>query len=214
MKYSIIITCYNREKYIGRAIRSAINQRGIERSSQEVIVVDDNSSDNSKFIIKDYENVIRFIKNKKNFGLPSSRNKGIKESKGKYIFMLDSDDYISEDTLNVLGSFLDHNHSWDAVGCDYYKVDEKEKFIKRFYFKKNPIACGVLYRRESVFKIGLYNEKFKILEDIEFRKRYLKTYNIGYVELPLYRYTMHKENMTKNKSLLNIYKKKLSKIIK
>ena len=214
MKYSVIITCYNREKYIGRAIRSAINQRGIERSSQEVIVVDDNSLDNSKIIIKDYENVIRFIKNKKNFGLPFSRNKGIKESKGKYIFMLDSDDYISEDTLNVLGSFLDHNPSWDAVGCDYYKVDKKEKFIKRFSFKKNPIACGVLYRRETVFKIGLYNEKFKILEDVEFRKRYLKKYNIGYVELPLYRYMMHKGNMTKNNSMLDIYKKKLLKIRK
>jgi len=214
VKYSVIITCHNREKYIGRAIRSAINQRGIERSSQEVIVVDDNSADSSKFIIKDFENVIRFIKNKKNFGLPFSRNKGIKESKGKYIFMLDSDDYISEHTLNILGSFLDHNLHWDAVSCDYYKVDEKTKILKRFSFKKNPIACGVLYRRETVFKIGLYNEKFKILEDIEFRQRYLKRYNIGYVELPLYRYIIHKNNMTKNKSKLETYKKKLLRIRK
>ena len=45
---------------------------------------------------------------------------------------------------------------------------EKTKILKRFSFKKNPIACGVLYRRETIFKIGLYNEKFKILEDIIF----------------------------------------------
>ena len=212
MKYSIIISCFNREKFIGRAIRSAINQRSIERSSYEIIVVDDKSSDNSINIIKDYENVIHFIKNNKNLGLPKSRNRGIKESKGKYIFMLDSDDYISEDTLNILGSFLDHNKSWDAAGCDYYKINMKGKVIKRFSFKKNPIACGVLYRRETIFEVGLYNEKFKILEDVEFRRRYLVKYNIGYVELPLYRYTMHKNNMTKDKLKLEKYKKKLLKL--
>ena len=212
MKYSIVITCYNRENFIGRAIRSAINQRGIERSSLEVIVVDDNSTDKSNFIIKDYENVIKYIRNNSNVGLPSSRNKGIKKSKGKYIFMLDSDDYLSEDTLNILGSFLDNNESWDAVSWDYFKVDKNEKFLKRFSYKKNPIACGVLYRRETIFEIGLYNEKFKILEDVEFRRRYLKKYNIGYIELPLYRYTMHEKNMTKDSSKIKIYRKKLAKM--
>lgn len=212
MKYSIIISCFNRERFIGRAIRSAINQENVERSSYEVIVVDDKSTDNSRNIIKDYENVIRYIKNSKNLGLPKTRNKGIKESKGKYLFMLDSDDYISEQTLKILGSFLDNNKSWDAASCDYFTVNSKEKFIKRYSFKKTPIACGVLYRRETIFEIGLYNEKFKVLEDVEFRRRYLPKYNIGNVELPLYRYTMHKDNMTKNNLKIKKYKKKLLKL--
>jgi len=214
MKYSIVITCFNRSKFIGRAIRSAINQKGIERGTHEVIVVDDCSKDNSVSILRDYENIIRVILNKKNMGLPYSRNKGIKNSKGKYILMLDSDDYISEYTLNILGNFLDHNPDWDAASCDYYLVNLKGMELKREYFSNRPIACGILYRRQSIFSVGLYNEKFRMLEDIEFRKKYLLNYNIGNVELPLYRYTMHKENMTKNKLILNKYKKKLQNLNK
>ena len=55
MKFSIIITCFNREKFISRCIRSALHQSGIERSSYEVIVVDDMSKDNSRKIIEDIE---------------------------------------------------------------------------------------------------------------------------------------------------------------
>jgi glycosyltransferase involved in cell wall biosynthesis len=211
VKYSIIITCFNRESFVGRSIRSAINQRGISRDSYEVIVVDDKSTDRSKEVIKEYDNLIKFIENKSNIGLPASRNKGIKAAKGDYVMMLDSDDFISQDTLNLLGLFLDHNQNWHAVSCDYYKVNKNDKVLKRCFFNKDPIACGILYRIKSVFKTGLYNKKFKILEDEEFRRRYLKNFNIANVQIPLYRYTMHKNNLTKNKKKIAYYKKKLKK---
>ena len=86
VKFSIIITCYNRRKFIGRCVRSAINQHGISRDSYEVLVIDDCSTDNSLKIIKEYENLIKLIKNSRNLGLPASRNKGIKKSKGEYFY--------------------------------------------------------------------------------------------------------------------------------
>jgi glycosyltransferase involved in cell wall biosynthesis len=211
MRFSIIITCHNREKFISRCIRSALNQSSIDRSLYEIIVIDDHSSDGSLKKIREFSNIIKVINNKKNMGLSHSRNIGIKKSRGKYVMMLDSDDYISQHYLHFMGSFLDFNKSWKAVACDYVKINEISNFSKRFYFKKNPIACGILYRRSSILKIGLYNVNFRAMEDEEFRLRYVKKYKIHNVELPLYRYIIHNNNLTKNKKFINKYKKILKK---
>ena len=210
MKFSVIITCRNREKFISRCIRSALNQKQIDRHEYEVIVIDDASTDDSKKIILDYSNIIRYNFNKKNLGLPASRNLALKLSKGKYIFVLDSDDYIADDTLNFLGLCLDHNKKWSAVACDYFTVNTKGKKIKRYSFQKNPIACGILFSRKSLFKIGLYNPKLKMHEDKDLMNRFKKNFEIGYLAVPLYRYTKHSRNLTNNKKM----SKKYNKIIK
>ena len=62
MKFLIIITCYNREKFILRCIKSALNQAGVDRSAYEVIVVNDCSTDKSQEIISQFKNLIRIIK--------------------------------------------------------------------------------------------------------------------------------------------------------
>ena len=135
MKFSIIITCYNRQKFILRCIKSALNQAGIDRSAYEVVVVNDCSTDKSKEVISQFESSIRIIQNKKNLGLSESRNLGIKKSKGKYLLMLDSDDYISEHYLHFVGSFFDFNKTWTAVACDYTKINYRGKFLRVFYFR-------------------------------------------------------------------------------
>ena len=207
MKYSVIITCKNREKFISRCIRSALNQKQLERHEYEVIVVDDASKDSSKKIILDYQNVIKHHFNIKNKGLPASRNIGLKIAKGRYVLMLDSDDFITDDTLNFLGLCLDHNKNWSAVASDYFKVNFAGKKLKRFSFEKNPIACGILYRKSKLFEIGLYNPKLRMMEDKELMNRFKKKFQIGYLAVPLYRYTQHANNMTKNKTMLKKYKK-------
>ena len=204
MKFSIIITCFNRKRFIQRCIKSALNQSLVDRSGYEVIVVDDKSTDGSKNIIEQFENTIKIIYNKKNYGLSKSRNLGIKKSKGKYILMLDSDDYISEHYLRFMGSFLDYNASWSAVASDYTKISYSGKYIKRCSFKKEPIACGILYKRKTLFDVGLYNNSLRYLEDVEFRDRYLKKYKVDIVQLPLYRYTIHKKSLTGSSNKTNV----------
>jgi len=200
IKYSIIITCYNREKFISKSIRSAVNQVFLGSNKHEVIVVDDNSKDNSQKIISDFVPVIKYVKNKKNLGISAARNRGIRASSGKYILMLDSDDYISNNFLDIMGRFLDLNNFWDAVACDYIKVKDNGKILKRYNCKKKPIACGILFRRKVLFSIGLYNKKLKINEEIDLKKKFLiKKLKMGYIELPLYRYVIHNENLTKKK---------------
>jgi glycosyltransferase involved in cell wall biosynthesis len=197
IKFSIIITCFNREKFISKSIRSSINQFFVGTDRHEIIVVDDNSKDASEKIISDFVPVIKFIKNKKNLGIAGSRNRGIRISKGQYILMLDSDDYISNNFLDIMGRFLDANDNWDAAACDYIKIKKNGKILKRYNCKKNPIACGILFRRKSLLNIGLYNEKISINEEIDLKRRFLaKKLKMGYVELPLYRYVMHDSNIT------------------
>tara|TARA_B110000008_G_C16831902_1_gene508891 strand:- start:182 stop:823 length:642 start_codon:yes stop_codon:yes gene_type:complete len=212
MKFSIIITCFNREKFVARCIRSALSQRVVDRDQFEVIVIDDFSTDSSRKIIKEFDSIIKIINNKKNIGLSASRNKGIKSSRGKYILMLDSDDYISDFFLYFTGYFLDFNNDWDAAATDYNKVNTNGKRIKKYNCSVDPIACGILFRRKALLKNGLYNTKLKMLEDIELRNRFNKIFYTGRVAVPLYRYTMHRNNLTKNKELKKKSRILLSKI--
>jgi len=196
MKFSIIITCYNREKLISRCIRSALHQKNISRSDYEIIVVDDKSKDRSLEKILEFDSLIKVIKNKKNYGLAYSRNAALRKSKGQYVTMLDSDDYLAENFLFISGMYLDNN-KWSAVACDYLKVTLQGQIINRVSSKKYPIACGILFRKECLQKLNYYNSKLLINEELDLMKRfYKKKYILGFVELPLYRYTKHRKSLT------------------
>jgi dienelactone hydrolase len=76
---------------------------------------------------------------------------------------------------------------------------------------KKPIACGIMFRKDLLFDIGLYDEKFRAREEEDLRKRFEKKHSIYHIPLPLYRYRMHDSNLTKNKKEMTKYKKKLAK---
>ena len=76
---SVIIAAYNEEKFIGRTIRSLLNQN-ISQQSYEIIVINDNSSDKTQYALQLFEGDVRVINNTKKHGLAYSLNLGIKES--------------------------------------------------------------------------------------------------------------------------------------
>lgn len=98
IKTSVIIPVYNTEKYLVECIESVLRQT---QKEIEIILIDDGSTDGSRKIIekyeKDYENIVAVYQENKKQG--AARNVGINLAKGKYIYFLDSDDYIAEDTL-------------------------------------------------------------------------------------------------------------------
>jgi len=208
VKVSVIITCFNRERFVSRAIRSAISQR-FPREEYEVIVVDDGSTDNSRKIIKDYGEDIIPVFLKRNAGLPTARNTGIKKARGRYVVHLDSDDYLHDELLHIEYMHLAHNMSWGAVACDYFEVDPNETHLKRGYAEEQPIACGIMFRKENLIEIGLYDKKMLFCEDEELRTRYEEKFKIGYVHLPLYRYTKHETNMTNDHKAIKKYRSRL-----
>ena len=98
---SIIVPIYNAQKYLKACIDSLITQKYEEI---EVVLVNDGSSDKSEEICLEYANKDKRVKYhpKKNGGVSSARNYGISKAKGKYIFFIDSDDYLAPDVIGAL----------------------------------------------------------------------------------------------------------------
>src|SRR4051812_4161660 len=103
MTVTVIITCYNLEKYIEPAILSVLAQT---RTADEIIVVDDCSSDRSAEIIKKYSDKLRYIKMPENSGVLQATLAGIEKSSGEVISFLDGDDiWMPEKLAEVMKAF-------------------------------------------------------------------------------------------------------------
>jgi glycosyltransferase involved in cell wall biosynthesis len=199
MKTSIIITAYNYGHYIERCIRSCLNQQLIEPGTNEVIVVDDGSQDNTLVLLEKFKRLPNFhlITHGENLGVAESANAGIRESLGQYVVRVDADDYVSDHFIFFLRSYLEVNHDAFGVSCDYVLVDEHEKSLERCYADQRPISCGILYQRDLLVQAGLYNPEFRHREEEELRRRLGDFYRLHHLRMPLYRYRMHNQNKTK-----------------
>jgi glycosyltransferase involved in cell wall biosynthesis len=210
MEVSIIMTAYNQERYIERAVRSALDQT-YDHEKYEIVVVDDSSTDKTGKILKSFGKAIKMITLKKNTGISYARNKAILESLGRYVVCVDADDYIANDLVYIERLFLKENCRIDAVSCDYLTVDNGERITGRKDASQFPIACGIMFQKDKLIDIGLYDEKFLVMEDLDLRKRCLEKYNIYNIPLPLYRYRGHDRNITKKAKLVKKYLNKVYK---
>jgi glycosyltransferase involved in cell wall biosynthesis len=205
---SVVVPVFNQEKWIGRCIRSLVGQ-SVDRKLYDIIVVDDDSSDSTVLCLKGYENDITYIDNEVNMGLPASLNVGIRAAKSNYIVRVDSDDYVNQHFLSFMLEFIETNKYMDAIACDYYIVDDHENVITRKNCMKDPIGCGIIFRTEHLIDIGLYDEEFYVHEERDLRIRYEKQYTIHHLELPLYRYRRHKDNITNDQAAMKYHEQKL-----
>ena len=206
---SVIIPVHNQEKYLGRCLRSLLEQ-SLRRSLYEIIVINDGSTDKTSYALEIFKDEIKILNNKKNMGLSFSVNKGIISAKGKFIIRVDSDDYVHREFLNFLLMYLSLNSTIDAVSCDYILVDDQEIRLARKNSTNDPIACGIMFRIKHLINLGLYDTSFKTHEETDLRYRFLKKYKITRVPLPLYRYRRHKSNITKNNIVMKKNFKKFS----
>lgn len=213
---SIIVCSYNHSKWIARCLRSILNQKKLNGNDFEIILINDASTDDTLNVLNSFQNIdnLKIFSNNKNIGLPKSLNKAIKISRGRYIVRVDSDDYISDNFLFFMKTFMDFNRHYEAIACDYKKIDENENEISRHNSIEEEIACGVMFRKETLIDLGLYNEKYKMREGHELRAKFLARKKlIGRLELPFYKYRQHDKNRTKNKKILKNYDEKLKNII-
>ena len=137
MKYfSIIVPIYNVENYLEKCIESIMAQ---SFSDFELILVDDGSTDRSGAICDLYsnrENII--VIHKKNGGLASARNAGIKKAQGKWCVFVDSDDYIGDN--NFFNKLHEYSINQDVViyGCSLF-IDGTDKIVRQKYTKLEKI---------------------------------------------------------------------------
>lgn len=199
---SLIITTFNYARYVERAIRSALDQ-SLPADRYEIIVVNDASTDHTPAVLANYVDQVRVFNLEQNQGLAAARNFGIQKARGQFVVFLDADDYIHRDLLKIQKLFLEENNALDAVSTDYWLVDERGVHLKHVSAEEKPIACGVMFRKDFLFDIGLYDEAFRAREEEDLRIRWSKRYQIYNLIVPLYRYRMHDENMTKDENAMS-----------
>jgi glycosyltransferase involved in cell wall biosynthesis len=126
---SVIIPVYNAEKYVAKAIESALNQPEVA----EVIIVNDGSKDDSLAICRAYAkkktNIrVTHHKNNKNRGIAASRNLGVKLSNYDWVAFLDADDYYLETRFKFDAQLIKSDNTLDAVysNSQYYNLTTKE----------------------------------------------------------------------------------------
>jgi len=199
-KISIIITNYNRVNFIDRAIRSCQDQSLRPDCVIEVIVVDDGSTDDSLKLLRMFEESIVLINHKSNLGVASASNSGLKKASGDFIMRLDADDFLNKYALLMLSSILMENEDFGYVYSDHYKVDERGFKIEKKKLNNMEMlynhGAGVMFRKEVVQNVGLYDESLENCEDYDFLIRVAKNYKGYYLPLPLYRYNIHGNNLS------------------
>lgn len=163
---SIIMPSYNTGKYIGDSIKSVLSQT---YEDWELIIVDDDSNDDTLKVIETFnDNRIKVFHNDKHYGAAYSRNKALREAKGKWIAFLDSDDLWMPEKLEKQMDFMLTNDIHFSY-TNYERVDElgrkKNKLVtgpkiigNRDLFNYNWMGClTVMYDAEFVGRIQIEN---------------------------------------------------------
>lgn len=220
---TVIVPVYNVKDFLVRCLDSVKKQSFY---NIEVLIVDDGSTDGSREICDRYvisDNRFKVL-HKQNGGLASARNMGLDHAKGKYIFFLDSDDYIEKDLLHILYNEMeDYEHDLCSFGArrvdekgkylyDIYNEEmflemefnndqEKDDFLKQsfLHYKTGWEVCFRMFRRDIIEQNNIrFDEKVKYAEDIPFTFEYMlyvkKWSKIPYI---LYNYTLREGSITK-----------------
>ena len=136
-KFSIIVPVYNVEKFIARALESAINQ---SFKDIEIICVDDCGQDKSIEIAKEFakkDERIKIVQNERNLGTFAARNNGALSAQGEYLLFLDSDDFLELKACEILNDTLLHykkqNICLDILGFNYRRDSEMQDITKLYH---------------------------------------------------------------------------------
>jgi glycosyltransferase involved in cell wall biosynthesis len=208
---TVVITSYNYERYIENCINSVIKNK---LEDIEILVVDDNSEDGSLSIIENFLNEkisFTLIKKKKNTGAIRSKNLGIKNSLGKYVFMLDADNEIYEDCLAQHLDYL-KSKKLDAVYSIIDCFDESGNFIHQISNKSynyselkkcNYIDSMAMFDKEILMELGGYDHKIleigDCLDDWELWLKFgYHNKKIGFIDKSLSKYLSKEDGMNQN----------------
>jgi len=203
---SVILPVYNSEKFLEESIDSILTQT---YSDYELIIIDDNSSDNSNNIIKNVlkknklKKKILNLKNNQNLGVSKTLNKGFCLAKGKFIARMDADDVCHPTRLGKQINFLNNNPEIGLVGTNCLQIDEngriigvtdyplRDKDIKAQFYFHNPFNHQSIFFRKNLFTSKLYNESFSTTQDYELYMRFMKRTKVANLKEKLVKQRIH-----------------------
>lgn len=204
---SVVMPVYNGERYIGKAIESALGQE----VPVEVLVIDDCSADNTELTVMKYmdSGKIRYIRNEQNMGAARSRNRGVQEAVGEYVAFLDADDWWDRGKLKEQLEILEKTGLvMCSTGRELMKADGsdtgryipvREKIRYRDLLKHNCINCSsVLIRREAALEFPMEHDDSH--EDYITWLKVLKKYgSAAGINKPLLKYRLSEGGKSRNK---------------
>lgn len=196
MNVSIITICYNRKATIANSIKSVLSQ---DYPNIEYIVIDGDSTDGTKEIIKFYAGKISKYLSEPDNGMYDAINKGLKIATGEIIGLMHSDDeFYNNEVISKIVAMFKMSPSSDGIYGDgiYVTNDKEEKIVRNrisgIYSQKKlesgwlPLHPTVYLKKDIIEKLGYYNLDFKIASDTEFLLRYLFKSKINLAYLNTY----------------------------
>ena len=210
---SIVINCYNGEKYLRKSIESILDQ---SYKNLELIFWDNHSTDQTRNIIKSYDDSrIKYFFSQNHTTLYQARNLALKECKGDFVSFLDADDYYLKDKIaKQLLYFKDEKVG--VIYSNYYRYYEdikKKKLLTnkmlpsgnltQYILEESQISfMTVIVRKKSLDSLEFnFDPKYSIIGDYDLLYRLSFNWDFYYINEPLAVYRIHDENFSKNSIL-------------
>ena len=200
-KVSIVLPTYNGARYLKQSIDSCLNQ---SHKNIELVIVDDGSTDNTTEIIKSYKDSrIKYVRHKKNSGLPNALNTGFAHTTGEYVTWTSDDNYYSENAVEKELLFL-RERNYPFVYCDFYRFDAEKPLNLHLVMlpdvleleKNNDVGPCVLFSRKVLEIIGEFDPDTELAEDYDYWIRVWKAFPMYHLAEPLYFYRDHQHSLT------------------
>jgi len=183
IQISVAIPLYNAEKYIAKSLTSVLDQDF--QLPYEVVIVNDKSTDNSIEIVRNLcqshprGGIVNIIEQEKNTGVGWARNTILDNVKGKYLFFIDSDDWITKDCLSSLYEVAEKNNADITVGSISRVEEGTNRVIENIPYP------NVVIEHENA---GIYMQSLKLRTHVEmwnklFRMDLLKKHNIRFIHV-------------------------------
>lgn len=227
---SIIIPAYNVEKYLSRCLDSIINQNNFSKYKDniEIIIINDGSFDDTAKIASEYCNEYNFINmySQPNGGLSAARNFGLQNSSGKYIWFIDSDDWIDQDSFQIIFNeiskadidilefdvmyAIEQDKDFLIKNDDFYSSIETDLISSKYFLEREGYIVSVTSKliKKSLFDLQAIQFPLKRFseDNIVALKLMLAAENYKKIKKNIYFYYQRNDSITNTKNINHIRK--------
>jgi glycosyltransferase involved in cell wall biosynthesis len=207
---SVIIPCFNRERFVRETVESVLSQTW---QNVELIVVDDGCTDGSRTILESYGDLLTILEHtgRVNKGQSAAINLGLRHCRGEYIAILDSDDLFAPEKIEKQISYLIDNPEIGLVYANGYAIDEQGKKLYEFYNKSHIemsdpsrvlmdcyflLPNNSLVRRNVMDQAGYFDEALRAAQDHDMAIRVAEVAKLGYMAEHLFYYRRHNDSIS------------------
>lgn len=228
ISFSVMICCYNSEKYISETIDSIIEQT---YKNWEIVLVNDGSKDRTKSIVQGYiDSGIPIVYHyQENQGFASARNKGIELSNSEWIAIIDHDDICLPNRLEIQANHIEKNKNAKLFFSNIIHFSVDNPNIRTHFDRINPskldlssgsamnnllvYGCfigtqGVVFHKNTAEKIGSFDTSFRYLVDYDFFIRFGQQYTLSASEQVVAKWRIHEGQTTEALRPLHFFESK------